>query len=125
MNAMTKPSGSCLARSKDIVPSPGEIELVEIKLVPWNRGIGMQGRLALLPHSIHRRVDFLYLTANSVFHDLRPGLIGFSQGNGIGMARATIAAESFIGLFGHVRPSHNHRNSRRPNGISHAIGPGD
>jgi hypothetical protein len=54
-----------------------------------------------------------------------PGLIGFSQGNGIGMARATIAAGSFIGLFGHVRSSHDHRNSRRPNRVSHAIRPGD
>src|SRR5215468_7027700 len=41
------------------------------------------------------------------------------------MARSTIAAESFIGLFGHVWPSHDHRNSRRPNRVSHAIGPGD
>ena len=29
-----------------------EIELVEIKLVPWNRGIWIQGRLALLARSI-------------------------------------------------------------------------
>jgi hypothetical protein len=55
----------------------------------------------------------------------RPGLIGFPQGNRIGVARATIAAESFIGLFGHVRPSHNHRNSCCPNRVSHAIRPGD
>src|SRR5262249_55204651 len=60
-----------------------------------------------------------------IFHNFRPGLIGFAQGNGIGMARPAIAAESLIGLFGHVRPPHYHRNSRRPNGISHAIRPGD
>jgi len=41
------------------------------------------------------------------------------------MARATIPAESFIGLFGHVRPSHDHRNSSHPNSVSHAIRPGD
>src|SRR5215470_12579775 len=41
------------------------------------------------------------------------------------MARSPIAAESFIGLFGHVRPSHDNRNSHRPNSISHAIRPGD
>ena len=102
-----------------------EIELVEIKLVPRNRGVVIQGRLALFAHRIHGRVDFLQLAANRIFDDLRPGLIGFSQDNGIGVAGATIAAESFIGLFSHMRPSHHHRNSRRANRVRHAIRSGD
>jgi hypothetical protein len=68
-----------------------------------------------------RRVDFLQLTANCTFRRLRPGLIGFSHGDGVGVTRGTIADKSFIGFFGYVRAAHYDGNSRCANGIGHSI----
>jgi hypothetical protein len=98
-----------------------QIKLVEIKLVPWNRGIGLQRRLELFACRINRCIDFFQLAAISVLHDLRPSLIGLSQGNGVGMTRAAIAAEGFVRLFSHVRSSHYDRNPGGANSISHAV----
>jgi len=49
-------------------------------------------------------------------------LIRFPKGYGVGVARAAVASQGFIGHLGDVRTSHHHRNARRAYGVRHAIG---
>ena len=62
--------------------------------------------------SIFGLIDFFQLAACGVFDDLRPGLVGFAERDGVGMTRAAVLAESFVGTFGHMRAAHDDLESR-------------
>ena len=102
-----------------------EVELLEIDGVPGNHGILLEGGLEFLAGSVDWRVDVLQLTAGGVFDDAGPGVIGFAEGDGIGVARAAIAAEGFVGHFGDVRAAHDDGDTGGANRVSHAISLGD
>ena len=102
-----------------------EIELMEVNRVPGDHGIRLQRRLALFACFVYGFVKVFEFAARGIVHNLRPSLVGFSEGNGVGVPRATVAAESFCEFFGHVRPAHNDGHSNRANGVGHAVGFGD
>ena len=102
-----------------------EIELVEIDGVPGNYGIGLEGWFQFFACGIDRRVNLFELAAGGVFDNARPGVVGFAEGDGIGVAGAAIAAEGFVGHFRDVRSAHDHGHADGANGVGHAIGLGD
>ena len=65
----------------------------------------------LLPEGINRCIDILHCAAGGVLDDQRPGLVGLAQGDGVGMARPSVAAQRFVGNFGHMGSAHHHRNA--------------
>src|SRR5260370_26600919 len=80
------------------------VELVDIQPVPRNQRIVLQRGLLLLPEGIHRRVDFLELSAGGIGDDARPGFVGFTERNRIGVTWSAVAAQGFIGTL-RPRPS--------------------
>ena len=88
-------------------------------------GIVLQCRLLLLPEGIHGRVDFLELSAGGIGDDARPGFIGFTQRNRIGVTRSAVAAQGFIRAFGDVRPAHYDGHAGGAQCVRHAVGFGD
>ena len=84
-----------------------EIELAQIDSVPGNHGILLEGGLQLFACGVNRSVNFFEFAASGVFDDARPGFIGFAEGDGIGVARATIAAQGFVCHFSNVRATHD------------------
>ena len=102
-----------------------EIELVQIDGVPGNYGILFERRLEFFACGINRRIDIFQLAARGIFHDARPGIIGFAESDGVGVARTAIAAEGFVGHFRDVRSAHDHGDADGAHGVGHAIGLGD
>ena len=70
-------------------------------------------------------INFFELAASGVVHDLGPGFVGFAEGDGVGVARAAIAAEGFVGEFRDVRSAHDDWHTGGADGVGDAIGLGD
>ena len=102
-----------------------KIELVQIDLVPGDYGIRFEGRLGFFAGGVDWGINLFEFAAGGVVHDLGPGVIGFAEGHGVGVARASIATEGFVGEFRHVRSAHHDRHSRGTNGVGDAICLGD
>ncbi len=102
-----------------------EIELVEIDLVPGDDGIFFQRRLAFFSGVVDRGINFFELAASGIVDHLGPGLVGFAEGDGVGVARSAIAAEGFVGEFGDVRSAHDDFHPGGADGVGDAIGLGD
>ena len=79
-------------------------------------------QLALFAGFVNRFVNVFKLTARGIIDDLRPGFIGFSQSNRIGVTRATILAESLFKFFSDMWTAHDDRHSDGANCIGHAVG---
>ena len=102
-----------------------QIELVEIDGVPGNDGIWLEGGLEFFAGGIDGRVNIFQLAARGIFHNVRPGVIGLAQSDGVGVTGAAIAAQSLVRHFGDVRAAHDHGHANGTNSIGHAIGFGD
>jgi len=98
---------------------------VEIDRLPGNLGVVFERRLAVFAGLIDRGVDIFELAEDGVVYDLRPGFIGFAEGDGVGVARAAVAAESFVSQFGDVGAAHDDGDSCGANRVGDAIGLGD
>ena len=102
-----------------------EIELVKIDGVPRDDGILFERWLKFFAGGIDGRVNILQLAASCIFHNMRPGIIGFAESDGIGVARTAIAAQSFIRHFRYMRASHHNGHADGPHRVRHTISFGD
>src|SRR5712692_3788924 len=102
-----------------------DVELIEVDGVPGDRRIRLQRGLLLLAEGIDGSVDILERLFCGIVDDFGPSLVGFTESDGVGMARTAGAAERFVGHFGDVGPAHDHGHADRADGVSHAIGLGD
>jgi len=102
-----------------------EIKLVEIYFVPGNRRIFFETGFALLAEVIHRCINILEPAARGILDNFWPGFIGFTESYSVGMARAAVSTEGFVGFFRDVRSAHHHRHANGADCIGHAVGLGD
>src|SRR5579859_1076395 len=98
------------------------VELLKIHRIPRNRRIWPESRFTFLTKRIHRSVDFLKLAACRILNYLRPGFIGFTERNSIGVSRSASPTECFVRYFGDMRSTHHDRHSGGANRIGHAVG---
>ena len=114
------------ARSVSFSQAPNElrneIKLIQIDRVPGDYRIRLQAGFLVFARFIDRRVSVFQFSAHGVLDNLRPGLIGLSQGNSVDVARPAVSAQSFIRLFGHMWAAHNHGNAGGANGVRHPVG---
>src|SRR6266568_1133563 len=99
-----------------------QIELIEVDRIPRDRGIWLERGFTLLAKLIHGSVDILEFAAHSIRNDLRPGLIGFTEGHGVRVARSAVSTEGLIGLLRNVRAAHHDRHTYGTDGIRHTVG---
>jgi hypothetical protein len=99
-----------------------EIKLTQIYFVPRDRRIVLQRGFALLATIIDWRIGFFQRATCGVCDDLWPSFIGFTESDGVGVARSAVAAEGFVEFFGNVRATHHYGHTNGANRISHAIG---
>jgi len=76
-----------------------EIELGEVNFVPGDCGIFLEAGFAILAEGVDRSVDILEVAAFGIGDDPGPGFVGFAERDGVGVARAAVAAEGFVGFF--------------------------
>ena len=89
--------------------------------LPGNGGVVLQVGLAFLAEGVHGRVDFLQPAARGVFHDARPGFVGFAQRDRVGVARPAVAAQRFVRHFGDVRPAHHDGDAGGAQRVRHPV----
>ena len=93
----------------------------EVYLVPRNRRVRLESRLALLPELVHGSVEILELAARRILDNPGPGFVGFAQRHSVGMSRSTVAPQSLVGFFCDVWAAHHYRHAHRANCVSHAV----
>ena len=60
-----------------------------------------------------------------IFDNARPGFIGFAESHRVGVASASVAAESLVRHFRDMRAAHHYRYANGAHRVCHAIGFGD
>ena len=92
----------------------GEIQLAGAPLRRDSTGRRIQRGLAFLTENVDGSIDLFEFALCRIVYDLRPGFVGFSQRDRVGMARTTIATQRLIGHLGDMRAAHHHACSSRP-----------
>src|SRR5207247_11026772 len=100
---------------------PDQIELLQIVWFPGYLGILHEGWLDFFPLGVSWRVDLFQLVLRGILNNLRPRFVCFSKGDGIRIARVSIASQRLARNLRHMRASHDNLCSRRPHYIRHLL----
>ena len=101
---------------------PDQIELLQIELFPGYVGILHERWLDFFPLGVSWRVDLFQLVLRGILNNLRPRFVCFSKGDGIRMARVSIASQRFAGNLRHMWASHDNLCACRTYHIRHVVG---
>src|ERR1700681_1756352 len=86
-----------------------DVELIEIHAVPRDLWILGERGLHFLSKCVLGCVGLLQRSALRIRNNAWPGCICLAEGHGVSVARSAIASQGFIGHFGDMRTTHDHR----------------
>src|SRR5690348_911021 len=98
-----------------------EIELLEWDCLPGNLRVIDQTWFLLLSACVNRAIYLLQGSCFSIVHDLRPQVVRFAQGDGVCVARLSVATQRLIRNLCYMRTTENNFRAGSSDCIGHLV----